>query len=139
MSRAGGGFCRMMVILFRLMLFLALLIVAYSIIKYFFQPLRKLEKAHRHNQFFFLDDQKDVRKNFSLTYKGVMFEGEKYMGATDTSFDIITIYVWTNDYNALQGLMREDFQFIEDDIRIRYPEAAVEWKSPIKEFLRDQK
>ncbi|WP_306983854.1 sigma-w pathway protein ysdB [Alkalicoccobacillus murimartini] len=129
----------MMVILFRLMLLIALLIVAFSIIKYFFHPLRKLEKAHGQRQFFFLDDQKDVRKNFSLTYKGVMFEGEKYMGATDTAFDIVTIYVWTKDYNALQGLTREDFQFIEEDIHVRYPQSAIEWKSPIKEFLRDKK
>ncbi|MFK3938870.1 sigma-w pathway protein ysdB [Alkalihalobacillus sp. NPDC078783] len=128
----------MMVIIFRLMFLLAILIVVYSIVKYFFHPLRKLEKAHRHQQFFFLDDQTDVRKNFSLTYKGVMFEGEKYMGTTKSSFDIITIYIWTKEFNALQGLKREDFQYIEEDIRTRYPEATIEWKSPIKEFLRDQ-
>ncbi|TSB48601.1 sigma-w pathway protein ysdB [Alkalicoccobacillus porphyridii] len=127
-----------MVILFRLLLLIALLVVAFSIIKYFFHPLRKLEKAHRHRQFFFLDDEKDVRKNFSLTYKGVMFEGEKYMAATETSFDIITIYVWTKDHNALQGLTKDDFQFIEEDILLRYPQATIEWKSPIKEFLRNQ-
>lgn len=126
----------MMVILFRLLLLIALLVVAYSIIRYFFHPLRKLEKAHQNRQFFFLDDERDVRKNFSLTYKGVMFEGEKYLAATDTSFDIVTIYVWTSDYMALQGLTKEDFRFIEEDIRLRYPQATIEWKSPIKEFLR---
>lgn len=129
----------MMVIIFRLMFLLAILIVVYSIVKYFFHPLRKLEKAHSHQQFFFLDDPKDVRKNFSLTYKGVMFEGEKYMGATESSFDIVTIYIWTKDYNALQRLGRDDFQYIEEDIKTRYPKANVEWKSPIKEFLRDQR
>ncbi|WP_100373715.1 sigma-w pathway protein ysdB [Bacillus sp. FJAT-45037] len=125
-----------MVILFRLLLLVAIVLLVYSAVKYVFHPRRKLEQAHERRQFFFLDDEKNVRKNFLLTYKGVMFEGEKYLGTTEQSFEIISIYLWARETERLKGLSREDFQFIEDDIRLRYPSAKIEWKSPIKEFLR---
>lgn len=125
-----------MVILFRLLLLVALIVLAYSAIKYLFHPRRKLEQAHERKQFFFFDNEKDVRKNFLITYKGVMFEGEKYLGTTDQSFEIISIYVWARQVDHLTGLNTEDFQFIADDIRLRYPGAKIEWKSPIKELLR---
>ncbi|WP_088103773.1 sigma-w pathway protein ysdB [Halalkalibacter urbisdiaboli] len=127
-----------MVILFRLLILLALAILVYSAIKYLFHPRRKLEQAHERKQFFFLDDEKNVRKNFLITYKGVMFEGEKYLGTTEHSFDIVSIYVWARRTDRLKGLNREDFTFIEEDIRTRYPQANIEWKSPIKEFLRSE-
>ncbi|MDV2684817.1 sigma-w pathway protein ysdB [Alkalihalophilus sp. As8PL] len=125
-----------MVLLFRLLLLIAIVLIVYSAIKYVFHPRRKLEQAHEKRQFFFLDDEKNVRKNFLLTYKGVMFEGEKYLGTTEQSFEIVSIYIWARDTERLKGLHREDFIFIEEDIRLRYPSAKIEWKSPIKEFLR---
>ncbi|WP_227936643.1 sigma-w pathway protein ysdB [Alkalihalobacillus deserti] len=125
-----------MVILFRLLLLVALIVLAYSAFKYLFHPRRKLEQAHDRKQFFFFDDDKDVRKNFLITYKGVMFEGEKYLGTTEQSFEIISIYVWARQTDQLKGCSKEDFQFIADDIRLRYPRAKIEWKSPIKELLR---
>ncbi|KHF41024.1 hypothetical protein [Halalkalibacter okhensis] len=125
-----------MVILFRLLLIIALFVLAYSAFKYLFHPRRKLEQAHERKQYFFYDDNKDVRKNFLITYKGVMFEGEKYLGTTEQSFEIISIYVWAKQPDQLTGLNKEDFQFISDDIHLRYPNAKVEWKSPIKELLR---
>jgi cbb3-type cytochrome oxidase subunit 3 len=124
------------VLLFRLLLLIAIVLIVYSAIKYVFHPRRKLEQAHEKRQFFFLDDEKNVRKNFLLTYKGVMFEGEKYLGTTEQSFEIVSIYIWARDTERLKGLHREDFIFIEEDIRLRYPSAKIEWKSPIKEFLR---
>jgi cbb3-type cytochrome oxidase subunit 3 len=124
------------VLLFRLLLLIAIVLIVYSAIKYLFHPRRKLEQAHEKRQFFFLDDEKNVRKNFLLTYKGVMFEGEKYLGTTEQSFEIVSIYIWARDTERLKGLHREDFIFIEEDIRLRYPSAKIEWKSPIKEFLR---
>ncbi|MDT8859443.1 sigma-w pathway protein ysdB [Alkalihalobacillus sp. MEB130] len=126
-----------MVILFRLLLLVALVVLAYSAFKYLFHPRRKLEQAHDRKQFFFYDDDKDVRKNFLITYKGVMFEGEKYLGTTEQSFEIVSIYVWAKQTDQLTGLSKEDFQFIEDDIKLRYPDAKIEWKSPIKELLRN--
>ncbi|MEC2071693.1 sigma-w pathway protein ysdB [Alkalihalophilus marmarensis] len=125
-----------MVILFRLLLLIAIAFIVYSAIKYVFHPRRKLEQAHERRQYFFLDEEKNVRKNFLLTYKGVMFEGEKYLGTTEQSFEIVSIYIWARDTERLKGLHREDFEFIEEDIRLRYPNAKIEWKSPIKEFLK---
>ncbi|GAE28311.1 hypothetical protein JCM9140_4528 [Halalkalibacter wakoensis JCM 9140] len=125
-----------MVILFRLLLLTALIVLAYSAFKYLFHPRRKLEQAHERKQFFFYDDEKDVRKNFMITYKGVMFEGEKYLGTTEQSFEIVSIYVWAKQTDQLKGFSKEDFQFIADDIHLRYPSAKLEWKSPIKELLR---
>ncbi|GAF67039.1 hypothetical protein BTS2_3947 [Bacillus sp. TS-2] len=127
------------VILFRLLLLIAILVIAYSALRYLFHPRRKLEVAHDKRQFFFLDDDKNVRKNFLVTYKGVMFEGEKYLGTTNDSFQIVSIYMWARKTENLKGLSREDFTFIEEDIALRYPNAKINWKSPIKELLTEQK
>ncbi|WP_017726636.1 hypothetical protein [Halalkalibacterium ligniniphilum] len=127
-----------MVILFRLLILIALIILVYSAIKYLFHPRRKLENAHDKKQFYFLDDEKDVRKNFLLTYKGVLFEGEKYLGTTESSFEIVSIYVWARQTERLKGLDHKDFHFIAEEIRLRYPSTKIEWKSPIKEFLKKE-
>ncbi|MBP3949720.1 sigma-w pathway protein ysdB [Bacillus suaedae] len=125
-----------MIYVFRILILIALLILTYSAFKYLFHPRRKLEQAHEKKQYFFYDDDKDVRKNFLLTYKGVMFEGEKYLGTTNDSFDIVTVYIWVKHPEKLAGLTKEDFTFITDDVQVRYPSTKVEWKSPIKEFLK---
>ncbi len=123
-----------MVILFRLLLLIAIVILVYTAFRYLFHPRRKLEQAHERKQFFFLDDEKNVRKNFLLTYKGVLFEGEKYLGTTARHFEIVSIYVWARETERLKGLSREDFQFIEDDIRLRYPDAKLNGKVRLKSF-----
>ncbi len=81
--------------------------------------------------------KKNVRKNFQLTYKGTLFEGEKYLASTSKSFAVVRIYMKANK-DDLQGLRHEDFRFIEEEIRLHYPEATVEWNTPIKEFLKNQ-
>ncbi|NEU29856.1 sigma-w pathway protein ysdB [bacterium LRH843] len=118
----------------RLLILVALAILTYSTIKFLFHPRRKLEQAHERNQFFFFDE-KDIRKNILLTYKGVMFEGEKLLGTTDQSFEIVSIKVWARRTDQLTGFSKDDFQFIADDIHLRYPNAKIEWKSPIRELL----
>ncbi len=117
---------------------IALIIIAYAALKYLFHPRRKLEQAHDRNQFYFYDDKKDVRKNFLITYKGVMFEGEKSLGTTDESFEIVSIVVWAKHTDRLTGFAKEDFQIIEEDIHLHYPKAQIIWKSPIKELLQKQ-
>ncbi|WP_026671570.1 hypothetical protein [Alkalihalobacterium bogoriense] len=128
-----------MVILFRLFIVVAVIILMYSVIKYFVDPKRKLELAHEKKQFYFHDDKTNVRKNFLLTYKGVLFEGEKYLGTTEMAFEIVSIVIWPKQSERLQGLDREDFHVIEQEIYIHYPNATIEWKSPVKEFLRNEK
>lgn len=123
------------VVLFRLLILIAVFILAYSAIKYIVNPKRKLELAHEKKQFYFYDDKQNVRKNFMITYRGVLFEGEKYLGTTDNSFEVVTAHVWVKNTDKLQGLNKEDFQFIEKEIKSAYPNCKISWKSPIKEFL----
>jgi len=122
-------------LLFRIIFLMIILLLIYSGIRYLLHPKRKLELAHEQKRFYFLDDPNNVRKNFTLTYKGVLFEGEKYLGTTTDSFDVISIFVFPKDVGALKGLTKNDFQIIEQHILQHYKNAKIDWKSPIKEFL----
>lgn len=124
-----------MILLLRLIILLFFIFLIYSAVKYLFHPKRKLELAHEQKRFYFLDDQDNVRKNFLLTYKGVLFEGEKYLGTTQSAFEVVSIFIWPKKISALKGLVLEDFQFIERKVREAYPVAKIDWKSPIKEFM----
>ncbi|PYZ97267.1 sigma-w pathway protein ysdB [Alteribacter lacisalsi] len=124
------------VILFRILLLIAVGILVFSVIKYILDPRRKLEMAHSRGGFHFLDDQENVRRNFLLTYRYVMFEGEKYLGTIDDSFEVTSVSVWTDEKDKLKGLSKTDFLFIEKEISIRYPHAKIEWHSPVKELLK---
>lgn len=101
----------------------------------YYRSERKLESAHEQKRFFFYDIPDNIRKNFLVTYKGVMFEGEKYLGTTDKSFEVVSIFVFPHNNDLLHGLGYEDFVFIENEIQLRYPNAVIDWKSPIKELL----
>ncbi|PSL44047.1 hypothetical protein B0H94_109107 [Salsuginibacillus halophilus] len=126
-----------MAIVLRLLILAAIIIIIYAAAKYFFNPKRKLEAAHERRQFFFLDEKKNVRKNLFITYKGAMFEGEKYLGTTENAFEIVHVIVWPQRKERLKGLSTDDFKFIENEIQMAYPEAEVEWKSPVKELLEE--
>ncbi|WP_174729648.1 sigma-w pathway protein ysdB [Mesobacillus harenae] len=119
----------------RLLLLALIIFIVYSAVKYLFSPKRKLELAHEQKRFYFVDDRENIRKNFMLTHKGVLFEGEKYLGTTDAAFEVVSIFIWPKKTASLQGLEREDFKYIEDQVHSRYPNADIDWKSPIKEFL----
>ncbi len=127
-----------MVLVFRFLLVIAIIILIYSAFKYLFNPKRKLELAHEKKQFFFLDDKGNVRKNFLLTHKGVLFEGEKQLGTTPNSFEIVSIIIWPKNTEKLHGLERQDFHFMEQEINSFYPNASIQWKSPVKEFLEER-
>lgn len=122
--------------LIRLVIFFLILYLLYRSVKYIIDPKRKLELAQEQKRFYFLDDQENVRKNFHVTYKGVLFEGEKYLGATDKSFEVVSIFVWSKNISSLKGLTQEDFQYLQNEIKERYPNAKLDWKSPIHEFLQ---
>lgn len=121
--------------LLRVLLFTLVVFLIYNLIKYILNPKRKLELAHEQKRFFLLDDQENVRKNFLLTYKGVLFEGEKYLGTTRDAFEVVSIFIWPRSNASLKGLDKQDFQFIEKSIVQNYPEAKIDWRSPVKEFL----
>lgn len=122
--------------LLRFLLFALIIFLIYTAVKYILNPKRKLELAHEQKRYYFLDDPNNVRKNFLITYKGVLFEGEKYLGTTADAFEIISIFVWPRNTNSLNGLVRDDFLFIERKIQSAYPNAKIDWKSPIKEFMQ---
>ncbi|MDZ5472460.1 sigma-w pathway protein ysdB [Bacillus sp. 31A1R] len=124
--------------LLRFLLFALIIFLIYTAIKFVLNPKRKLELAHEQKRYYFLDDKNNVRKNFLITYKGVLFEGEKYLGTTENAFEVISIFVWPHKVSALQGLVREDFLFIERKILEGYPNAKIDWKSPIKEFMKKE-
>src|SRR3954467_6039866 len=114
-----------MMILIRLLLFALILFLLYRMVKFIINPKRKLELAYEQKRYHYLDDQNNVRKNFLLTYKGVLFEGEKYLGTTNDSFDVVSIFIWPHNVNALKGFVREDFQFIEHKVSENYPYAKL--------------
>jgi hypothetical protein len=122
--------------LIRLLILALIIYLFYRSIKYIIDPKRKLELAQEQKRFYFLDDQENVRKNFYVTYKGVLFEGEKYLGTTEDSFEVVSIFVWVNNVSSLKGLGYEDFQYVQNEIKERYPKAKIDWKSPIHELMR---
>ena len=122
----------------RIAIFAVIIFLIYSAIRYLLHPKRKLELAHEQKRFYFLDEPNNVRKNFLLTYKGVLFEGEKYLGTTEEAFDVVSVFVFPRNVNSLKGLTKNDFQTIEEHIRQHYPKAEIDWKSPIKEFLQNK-
>lgn len=128
-----------MVFIVRLIVIVLIIFLIFRAVRYLLDPKRKLELAHDHQKFYFLDDSADARKNFLVTHKGVLFEGEKYLGTTNKAFEIVTILIWAKDPDKLAGLTINDFQFIEKEVKRCYPKATIEWKSPIKEFLEESK
>lgn len=120
----------------RILLLAFILFLIYYLIKYIFNPKRKLELAHEQKRYFLYDDLNNVRKNFLLTYKGVLFEGEKYLGTTNQAFEVVSIFIWPRNLASLKGMTKDDFLLIEENVRINYPNAKIDWKSPIKELLK---
>ena len=127
----------LILILARIFIIGLIALLIYSGIRYLLHPKRKLELAHEQKKFYFLDDE-NVRKNFLITYKGVLFEGEKYLGTTKDSFDVVSIFIFPRNVASLKGLTKADFKTIEEHIASHYPKAEIDWKSPIKEFLNNE-
>ena len=120
----------------QLAIFALMIFLIYLAIKYILNPKRKLELAHEQKRYYLLDNPKDVRKNFLLTYKGVLFEGEKYLGTTANAFEVVSVDIWPHSIPSLNGMVREDFEFIEEKVLENYPNAKIYWKEPIGEFMR---
>jgi len=100
-----------------------------------FDPKRKLDEAYEKGHYYFYDDVKNVRKNFFISYKGALFEGEKYLGATDHSFEVISIFVSVHNLAELHGLTKDDFEFLKSEILMSYPSAKISWIEPIENLM----
>ncbi|WP_186578424.1 sigma-w pathway protein ysdB [Aquibacillus kalidii] len=128
----------MIVLIFRLLIIIAMVVLLYTAYKYVMNPKRKLEVAQEKKAFYFLDDPENIKKNFLMTYKGFVFEGEKYLGTTENSFDVVTISIFAHNSDKLKGLERNDLYFLEEEILIRYPYAKIEWRYPINKLVITQ-
>lgn len=126
-----------MIWLLRLVLLFFIFSLFYYTIKFLLKPKRKLESARKHKRFLLLDHEEAI-KNFQLTYNGAVFIGEKYMGATKNKIDVVSISLWPETATLLKGLAKEDIYYIEGKIREKYPEARIDWKSPIHELLQQK-
>lgn len=127
-----------MILLLRLLIIVIIIYAFYKILRYLFDPKRKLDEAHEKGQYYFFDDIKNIRKNFFITYRGALFEGEKYLGTTEDAIEVVSIFVWTKDFAKLQGFTKDDFRFLQNEIRMNYPSAKINWKSPIEQLMKDE-
>nr|WP_106780312.1 sigma-w pathway protein ysdB [Lysinibacillus timonensis] len=126
-----------MALLIRAIVILVILYIFYKIVRYLTDPKRKLDEAYERGQYYLYDEVKNVRKNFFISYKGALFEGEKYLGTTENAFEVVSIFVWVHDPNTLQGLTKEDFLYLEKEILLNYPNAKVNWKNPIEKLMNE--
>lgn len=125
----------MIVILFRMLLFISLAILVFTVIQYFRNPQTHLKMAKQSNEFYFLDEPNNRVKNIQFVYKGCLFEGEKYVGTTEDAFEVVDIHVIVKDPIELEGFTRNDLYFLEEQLLIRYPYATIQWKHPIDQLL----
>lgn len=127
----------MIIVLLRFVVLAFIIYLFYRGISFLMDPKRKLDEAVEKNSYYFYDDIKNVRKNFFITYKGALFEGEKYLGTTKDSFEVVSIFVWVKDTMTLQGMTKEDFLFLENEIHMNYPDAKISWKNPIEKLMNE--
>lgn len=83
-----------------------------------------------------IDDKKNVRKNFLITYQGAVFEGEKHPGSGKNPFEVDSIYIWAQHSADLKKLNLSDFFYIEQQILKQYPKAKINWNNPFFELMR---
>jgi cbb3-type cytochrome oxidase subunit 3 len=126
-----------MIWLLRFIILVFIFFLCYFVVKFLFASKRKFEAARKKKRFLLIDNE-DVRKNFLLTYKGAVFAGEKYMGSKDNTFDVVSITIWPENTVTLKGLVKEDFFYIDKKVVEKYPNAKINWKSPVKEFLQEK-
>ena len=127
----------MLPLLIRLAVIALIIYVFYKAIRYITDPKRKLDEAYEKGQYYFYDDVKNVRKNFFISYKGALFEGEKYLGTTEDAFEVVTIFVSARDTATLQGFTKGDFEYLQQEILLNYPSAKINWKQPIEQLMRN--
>ena len=125
-----------MAFLIRLIVLALIIYLFYRLIRFIVDPKRKLDSALESGTYYFLDDVKNVQKNFFIAFRGVLFEGEKYLGTTENAFEVVSIFVWVENPEKLQGFTKEDFHFLEKEILMNYPEARINWKNPIEQLMK---
>lgn len=128
----------MIIILIRFLIVALIIYLFYRGIVYLIDPKRKLDESYEKGTYYFYDDVNNIRKNFFISYKGALFEGEKYLGTTDHAFEVVSIFVWAKDTMTLQGFTRDDFLFLEKEILMNYSNAEISWKNPIEQLMKNE-
>ena len=126
-----------MAFLLRLIIIALIIYIFYKGVRYLTDPKRKLDEAYERGDYYFYDDVKNVRKNFFISYKGALFEGEKYLGTTDDAFEVVSIFVFVHDAMKPQGFTKDDFYFLEKEILLNYPKAKISWRNPIEKLMKE--
>lgn len=126
----------MAALLIRFIVIAMIIFIFYKFVRYLLDPKRKLDEAYEKGEYYFYDDVKNVRKNFFISYKGALFEGEKYLGTTTDAFEVVSIFVSVHDLAKLQGFTKEDFLFLEKEILMNYPNAKISWQNPIEQLMK---
>lgn len=119
----------------RCILLALIIFLIYLFLKTTLRPSRKFRHAVKQKRFYMIDTKNNVRKNFLLTFKGVVFEGEKHLGTNKNSDAVDTIYIRICNPDKLEGMIRNDFFFIEQKILKVYPEAQIHWDNPFYEVM----
>ena len=127
-----------MAVLLRIVIIALIIYIFYRGVRYLLDPKRKLDEAYEKGEYYFYDDVKNVRKNFFISYKGALFEGEKYLGTTENAFEVVSIFVFVHDSMRLQGFTKDDFLFLEKEILLNYPDAVISWKNPIEKLMKEK-
>ena len=125
-----------MALLFRIVVIALIIYIVYKGVRYLTDPKRKLDEAFENCAYYFYDDVKNVRKNFFISYKCALFEGEKYLGTTENAFDVVSIFVFVHDPMKLQGFTKEDFLY-SSNIPLVY--VIIPIPSGIKSFTNSNK
>ncbi len=120
-----------MALILQIAILFTIIFFLYKGIKRFLNPMRKLHSCQKHKQFFLLDERHNARKNFSLTYKGLLFEGEKYLRKKNDPESVSSILISAASPDDA-NVTREDLLYIEEQIKRHYPEAKVDWEEPLQ-------
>ncbi|MGM9927893.1 MAG: sigma-w pathway protein ysdB [Bacillus sp. (in: firmicutes)] len=113
----------------RILVVALLIILLATLMKFIMNPKRKLHKAQMNGTLYFLDDQKNVRNNFFITYKGLLFQGEKYTDKQNQKEEVQSIFIWSDSSSESHQLHPEERHLLEKTIRSSYPKAQIHWKS----------
>ncbi|MFB6467909.1 sigma-w pathway protein ysdB [Cytobacillus sp. Hz8] len=115
--------------LLRLLIVSLLLFYMYRGMKYFIGPKRKLQNAMQKGQFYLNDQPNNIRRNLLLTYKGFLFEGEKYVSSRENSAEVVSIFIWPHQGEAISKISKKDLNYIEHQLNKVYPNCKIDWKN----------
>lgn len=117
-------------------LFLLIYFFLFLFMKTTQMPNQKLKQAVKQKRFYMDDNKSNARKNFLLTYKGIVFEGEKHAEIRKNFCEVVSIYIWLRKPADINRLAPQDFFYIEKKILQQYPQAKINWNSPFYESMK---